>query len=260
MYREVSSLQRALLQEKRRLAETNERLRALDEHKDRLLGIAAHDLRSPLAGIESVAELLKGPLGGDATEREKWLALIVTACRTMRNLINSLLDVAKIQQGKIDLDPRPVDVGDFVASVIPLPRRICEAKGIRLTAAVSCQRAEHVFDTDRIGQVLNNLISNAAKFSNSGTSIRLEASDGPEGLTFAVSDEGLGIRADDIPKLFGEFQQTLTKATAGEKGSGLGLAICKRLVELHGGRIGVESAPGQGSRFWFTLPGELPDA
>ena len=243
----------------RELAETNERLRAINEHKDRLLGIAAHDLRSPLAGIESIAELLKGPLGWDATERQRWLALIITACRNMRNLINSLLDVAKIQQGKIDLHPRPVDVGDFVASVIQLYRPICESKGIRLSAAVSCQRSEHAFDTDRIGQVLNNLISNAAKFSNSGTSIRLEASDGPEGLTLAVSDEGLGIRADDIPKLFGEFQQTQTKATAGEPGSGLGLAICKRLVELHGGRIGVESA-GPRKSFLVYVTGELPDA
>jgi signal transduction histidine kinase len=204
--------------------------------------------------------LLKGQSGWDVTERERWLALIITACRDMRNLISSLLDVTKIRQGKIDLHLRPVDVGDFVASVIQLHQRICESKGIRLAAAVNCQRSEHVFDADRIGQVLNNLLSNAAKFSHSGTSIRLDASDGPDGLTLAVSDEGLGIRADDIPRLFGEFQQTQTRATAGELGSGLGLAICKRLVELHGGRIGVESTPGRGSRFWFTLPRELPDA
>ncbi|MCY2988038.1 MAG: hybrid sensor histidine kinase/response regulator [Planctomycetota bacterium] len=244
----------------RELAETNEQLRELNEQKDRLLGIAAHDLRSPLAVIESTAELLKEEPDLDAPERQGWLVAIITTCRNMRNLISGLLDVVKIKQGKIDIHLRPMDVRDFVASVLQLNRRICESKGIRLTAELNCQRSEHAFDKDRIDQVLNNLIGNAAKFSNSGTSIRLEVCDGPEGLTFAVLDEGLGIQADDIPRLFGEFQQTQTKATAGERGSGLGLAICKRLVELHGGRIGVESQPGRGSRFWFTLPGELPAA
>ncbi len=240
------------------LAKTNEQLRTINEQKDRLLGMAAHDLRSPLASIESMADLLKEETDLDATERRGWLLSIIGICRNMRDLISSLLDVAKIKQGKIDIHSRPVDVRDFIASMHQLTWWIGESKGIRLTTAVNCQRSEHVFDRDRMGQVLNNLISNAAKFSNSGTRIRLEASDGPEGLTFAVIDEGLGIQAEDISKLFGEFQQTQTKATAGEPGSGLGLAICKRLVELHGGRIGVESQPGHGSRFWVTLPGELP--
>jgi signal transduction histidine kinase len=244
----------------RELAETNEQLRAINEQKDRLLGIAAHDLRSPLAGIESTAELLKDEPDLDAAERQGWLMSIITACRNMRNLISSLLDFARIQQGKIDLHPTPVNVCDFVAHVLQLNRRICESKGIRLTAQVTCARSVYSFDMQRINQVLNNLISNAAKFSHAGTGIRLEASDSPDGLKFAVADEGLGIQANDIPRLFGEFQQTQTKATAGETGSGLGLAICRRLVELHGGQIGVESRPGQGSRFWFTLPWELPAA
>lgn len=238
----------------RELAETNAQLRELNEQKDRLLGIAAHDLRSPLASIESMAELLKEESDLDATEREGWLVSIIRSCRNMRNLISGLLDFVNIKQGKIDLHLRPVEIREFVDSVVQLNRWICESKGIRLAVVVDCRRSEHVFDVDRVGQVLNNLISNAAKFSNPGTSVRLEAHDGPEGLTFAVRDEGLGIREDDVPTLFGEFRQTQTKATAGEPGTGLGLAICKRLAELHGGRIGVESVPGQGSRFWLTLP------
>jgi two-component system sensor histidine kinase ResE len=172
----------------------------------------------------------------------------------MQNLLNSLLDITKIKQGKIDICPKRVDIHQFVFSVANMNRRISESKGIRLVADVVGGLPDVVFDPDRIEQVLNNLIGNAVKFSKSGTTIRLEVRNREREIEFAVSDEGLGIDRQEIPSLFGEFQQTSTKATAGEHGSGLGLAICKRLVALHGGKIDVESEPGKGSRFWFMLP------
>ena len=168
--------------------------------------------------------------------------------------MNSLLDITKIEQGKIDIVPQRVDIHQFVAAVADMNRRLSESKGIHLLAEVNCNAPGVVFDPARIEQVLNNLIGNAVKFSKSGTTIRLEVRSRERGLEFIVTDEGLGIDRQEISKLFNDFQQTSTKATAGEQGSGLGLAICKRLVALHGGTIGLESEPGKGSRVSFTLP------
>ena len=142
----------------------------------------------------------------------------------------------------------------FVSTVVQLNRRISEAKGIRLLADVPGQSSEVSLDPDRIEQVLNNLIGNAIKFSHSGTTIQVQVVADESTLRFAVIDEGLGIPSSEIPSLFGEFHQTSTVATAGEHGTGLGLAICKRIIALHGGKIGIESELGRGSRFWFELP------
>jgi signal transduction histidine kinase len=261
MNREVSNLHRALLHEKRGLEETtaklreaNERLKAVNEQKDRFLGIAAHDLRSPLGVIESAADLLYRDGGMTQPERVQLFEVILRTSHNLRNLLNGLLDITKIEQGKIDIRPRKIDMLQFIATVADMNRRISEAKGIRLLTDLRCDLSDVMFDPDRIEQVLNNLIGNAVKFSASGTTTRLEVRCREREIEFAVTDEGLGIDPQEIPALFGEFQQTSTKATAGEHGSGLGLAICKRLVALHGGTIGVESEPGKGSRFFFTLP------
>ena len=261
MNREINNLQRALLHEKRRLEETlarlgeaNDRLGVLNEQKDRFLGMAAHDLRSPLGAIESAADVLYQDDGMTQPERTQFFEMILRTCRTLRNLLDSLLDVTKIEQGKIDIHPKRVDLQQFVSAVANMNRRVCESKGIRLAAGVEGGVPDVVFDPDRIEQVLNNLIGNAVKFSVSGTTVRLEVQCREREIEFTVSDEGLGINRQEISGLFGEFQQTSTKATAGEHGSGLGLAICKRLVALHGGTIDVESETGKGSRFSFTLP------
>jgi signal transduction histidine kinase len=261
MNREVGNLQRALMHEKRRLEatsaelrEANDRLGALNEQKDRFLGIAAHDLRSPLVVIESAADFLYQDNGSLQPDHAQFFEMILRTCRSMRDLLNSLLDVTKIELGRIDICPKSVDIQQFVFAIVNMNRRISESKGIRLAAEVEGELPDVAFDPDRIEQVLNNLIGNAVKFSKSGTTIRLEVRGHERELEFTVSDEGLGINTEEIPRLFGEFQQTSTKATAGEHGSGLGLAICKRLVALHGGKIDVESEPGKGSRFSFTLP------
>jgi signal transduction histidine kinase len=251
-------LERRVQARTKELAEANDRLKTINEQKDRFLGIAAHDLRSPVGVIESAADLLYHDGSLPKPERVQFFEMILRTCRNMRNLLNGLLDITKIEQGKIDICPKQVDVHQFVSSVANMNRRISESKGIHLVVNMAHGLPDAFFDPDRIEQVLNNLIGNAVKFSKNGTTIRLEARQRQRDLEFAVSDEGLGINPQEIPKLFGEFQQTSTKATAGEHGSGLGLAICKRLIALHGGKIGVESEPGKGSRFFFTLPaGEL---
>jgi signal transduction histidine kinase len=252
--REVNTLQRALIQEKHKLADANEHLKVLDDQKNRFLGIAAHDLRSPLAVIESAAEAISQDTGMAADERGELLEMVTRNCRNMRRLLTDLLDISKIEQGKLEIHRCQVNLREFISTVVQLNRRISEGKGISLAVEVPEEPSEVNLDPDRIEQVLNNLIGNAIKFSHGGTTIRLEVSAENTGLRFVVSDEGLGIPTEEIPKLFREFQQTSTEATAGEHGTGLGLAICKRIVTLHGGSIGVESEVGRGSRFWFELP------
>ncbi len=225
----------------------------MDEQKSRFLGIAAHDLRSPLAVIESAADALFQE-GGMTSDQREMLEMILRNSRSMQRLLNDLLDITKIEQGKVEIQRCQVVLREFISTVAQLNQRISEAKGIRLTFEVPDEPIEVSLDPDRIEQVLNNLIGNAIKFSHAGTTIRLEATTEDEGLCFAVSDEGLGIPKEEIPNLFKEFQQSSTESTAGEHGVGLGLAICRRIVTLHGGTIGVESELGRGSRFWFQLP------
>ena len=167
--------------------------RRLDEQKDRFLGIAAHDLRSPLGVIESAAELLYHDGRLPPPERGQFFEMILRTCRSLRNLLNSLLDITKIEQGKIDICRRQVEIRQFVAAIANMNRQISQSKGIRLLADVDCGSPDVVFDPDRIEQVLNNLIANAVKFSESGTTIRLEVRCRPSEIEFAVSDEGLGI-------------------------------------------------------------------
>ena len=240
------------------LVHANDRLKALNEQKDRFLGIAAHDLRGPIGAIESATDVLYQDNGLSLSERTQFFEMILRTCHNTRNLLNGLLDIRKIEQGKIDICPKHVDVPQFVSAIANMNRRISESKGIRLVTDVGGGLPDVWFDPSRIEQVLNNLIGNAVKFSKSGATIRLEVRGGQREIEFAVSDEGLGINKQEIPGLFGEFQQASTRATAGEHGSGLGLAICKRLVALHGGKIDVESEPGKGSRFSFKLPAGAP--
>lgn len=233
--------------------ETLKGRRNLNEQAGWALAVAAHDLRSPLSAVASIATILLEEPDLGVSERREFLETILRTCANTQQLLTRLLDFSRLELGHLDLCLRSVEIRPFVTSVTQLAQPICERKGIGLTAAVNCERQDYLFDPDLIAQVLTNLIGNAAKFSHASTSVRLEVSDSPD-LRFEVVDEGLGIRADEMPRLFREFQQTSTRATGGEPGSGLGLAICQRLVRLHGGQIGAESAPGQGSRFWFTVP------
>jgi two-component system, response regulator PhcR len=133
-------------------------------------------------------------------------------------------------------------------------RLLAERKKIHLVTKIAAGLPTVLFDKERIQQVLNNLLSNAIKFSLVHTGVILEAYPVPGGVTFAVTDQGQGIRPEELDRLFGAFHRLSTKPTAGERSTGLGLSICKKIVELHGGTIGVESEVGRGSRFSFTLP------
>lgn len=226
----------------------------LHQQKDQLLGMVAHDLRTPLTGLLGFAEVALADLEAGSDRVQEDLEVIRTTALEMNELLSDLLDVAKIEAGKIRVAPQDVDL----AAVLAEGRRRYEmwaaAKGIAFRLSLRGPLPRARMDPKRIQQVLNNLVSNAVKFSGKGGTITLSAREVDDSIEVAVTDTGQGIDPADLEKLFGRFEQAGPQATAGERGSGLGLAIAKRLVELHGGKIWVESKKGVGSKFTFALP------
>jgi signal transduction histidine kinase len=237
------------------LQEKNIALEQMNTLKNELLGIAAHDLRSPIGNIYNLAELVLDDEGKmEQEERTEIATMICNLSQGMMNLLNDLLDITAIESGKIDLQPTPVAMRPYLQETEHYHRILAERKKIRLVTEIADNLPIAVFDQQRIQQVLNNLLSNAIKFSPMHTVVQLRVASTPAGIEFSVIDHGQGIRTEELSRLFGAFQRTSAKPTAGEHSTGLGLSICKKIVELHGGYIGVESEIGRGSRFFFVLP------
>lgn len=235
------------------LAEMNERLKSLNMQKDSFLGMAAHDLRSPITVIQGFTDLLTHPKASPEDTRQ-FVQIIRETLDQMLALLDDILDLTAIESGKLTLRPVPTHVKEFIERVARLNRFIGDPKGITLITEVQPETLLFMFDQQRIEQVLNNLLSNAFKFSHSDTTVTLRVRPVGDMVEFSVQDQGQGIREDELDKVFGEFQKVSTKPTNNESSTGLGLSICKRIIDLHGGHLGVESTFGVGSRFYFTLP------
>jgi signal transduction histidine kinase len=233
-----------------------ERIAELGKQKDELLGMVAHDLRTPLTGLLGFAEIaLQGVERGVASERlREDLEVIRATAVEMNDLLTDLLDVSKIEAGKVTITPQLTDVCELVEDSCRRYRLWAQSKQIHFLLRMAKDLPNAKLDGRRIQQVLNNLVSNACKFSSAGDTITLGVQRAEVALEFSVTDTGQGITQDDIAKLFLRFEQGSSRATKGERGTGLGLAIAKKIVELHGGQIWVESKKGVGSRFVFTLP------
>jgi len=249
-----STLELQVAQRTTELADANTQLTVLNQRKDEFMGIAAHDLRSPLAAIIGYTILLIECDEFSNAEREEALISIRDVGEGMLKLLTNLLDITTIESGKLDLHPKLVDIPTYVEQVTRINRLIGTQKRINLVTQIAPDLPPLVFDPERISQVLNNLIGNAFKFSYSETTVMVQVRLHRAGVEFAVIDQGQGIRPEEIAAIFGAFQKTSTKSTAGEQSTGLGLAISKRIVELHGSQIEVTSEYGRGSRFSFTLP------
>jgi signal transduction histidine kinase len=251
LFREIAG-QLALTLEKSRLYEQVVRFNAL---KNKFLGIAAHDLRSPIAVIKGYADLLTDGFVGhlDAAQKET-IRTMGGLCDKMLVLINDLLDVSAIESGHLAMEKRKVDLGAYLAEVHRDNALMARSKSIELALEVPEALPEVLMDPHRIDQVINNLITNAIKFSAPKSRIVLRAVLSEGAVAISVTDRGQGIPREEMSKMFQYFGRTNVLPTAGEKSTGLGLAIAKRMVEAHGGKIGVESEPGKGSTFTFTLP------
>jgi PAS domain S-box-containing protein len=215
----------------------------------------SHELRTPLTSIRGSLGLIEGGVLGDISKEVKeYLSIARDNCDRLIDLINDILDLRRIDANQIELRLAPVDPETLVHESIDKVKPIAEAKGIALE--LECQSKQLVnVDTARIVQALTNLLSNAVKFSPPGTLVTVRAGDAKDKMVrFSVQDQAAGIPARQIKKLFGKFQQLDSSDTRETGGTGLGLAICKSLVELHGGKINVDSEVGRGSTFWFDLP------
>jgi signal transduction histidine kinase len=230
-------------------------LEETDRMKDQFLSILSHELRTPVNAIMGFGSILDDELPGPLNaEQRKYTGRILGGAETLLALINDLLDMSRIQAGKFTLEPRSVAAPSIAGEVIDNLRPLAERKRQTLELAVDGHVPELPADPQRLMQVLVNLIGNAIKFTGEGGRIALRMGVVDEALRVAVSDTGIGIAAPDISRLFRPFTQLDSSNTRSANGTGLGLSIAKALVEAHGGAIGVDSAPGVGSTFWFTLP------
>jgi len=244
--------QLALIVEKSRLYE---KLVALNAQKNLLLGVAAHDLRGPIAVIQGFIDLAREGLAGPVTAKQQEIFSIVRkTCGGMLALINNFLDVSAIEAGRLQLDPREVELAAFVRECHQTTSLLAEAKGIRLALDLEPELGTAVFDPDRITQVIGNLIGNAIKFSHPHTVVTLRARSRDDQVELAVEDQGQGIPGEDLPRLFQTFGPGSVRPTGGERTHGLGLAIVRRMVEAHGGSVHAESRVGVGSTFTVRLP------
>lgn len=235
--------------------QTLDRLRQLNEMKNKFLGIAAHDLRSPLAAVQSYSDLLADPDTLADTDRKDFiLGRIKSVTTRMLNLINDLLDISAIESGQLKLELQPVDLAPFLKETLANHELTAKSKSIEIVGKIPDSLPAIEMDTRRITQVIDNLISNAVKFSPKGTIVTLLAKSDTDSVKISVSDQGQGIPPEELKKLFQEFGKTSVKPTDGEKSIGLGLAIVKKIVKGHGGEVGVSSQVGVGSTFHFTLP------
>ncbi|MDI6792827.1 MAG: CHASE2 domain-containing protein [bacterium] len=230
-------------------------LREIDRTKSEFVSNVSHELRTPLTTIKGSVELLLGGAAGELNEKQRKL-LTINANDTERliRLINDLLDVSKIESGKIELDIRPINILDVIRDSVDRLKTQSAAKDISLAISTPPQLPLIYADFDKIGQVFTNLIDNAVKFTPPTGSVTIQVEDMENELLCKVIDTGAGIPESDFGKIFDKFQQLKAVTTRRKKGTGLGLSICKGIVEEHHGKIWVESEVEKGSEFVFTLP------
>jgi two-component system sensor histidine kinase/response regulator len=237
------------------LTEANNRLRELNAFKDNLLTTTSHDLRSPLGNIQNIAELLleEHHLPDDVRPLAQF---IYDAARHLVAMVSNMLDLSKLEAGKVGLELTMLRISDVARQSLSALKASAEAKSIRAELLVEPSEPVIAADALKVLRIINNLVSNAIKFTPAGGQITIAVKPEPSGVQLRVSDTGLGIPADALPRLFGKFEQIHTRGTAGERGTGLGLAIVRHLVELHSGSIDVTSAALRGSTFRVYLPAQ----
>lgn len=243
-----------ILRTNKLLAETNQQLQDLNHLKNEFLCIAAHDLRNPLYLITAYSEALGSGYSGDLKENQKKLtSAIHDASREMTALLDDLLDISKIESGKIVAKKNEGDFNELVRKRVELNRVIAHHKKIAIEFNPG-SFPPFPFDKIRLIQAIDNLIGNAIKFSPQSSRVHIATERRDDKVKFSVQDEGPGISEEDQKLLFETFQTLSAKPTGGEKSTGLGLAIVKKIILLHGGEVGVSSQLGKGSIFFFIIP------
>jgi diguanylate cyclase (GGDEF)-like protein len=239
----------------RELEQKNEELKKVDQLKSDFVSIVSHELRTPLAIMKEGVSLVLDKVTGEINVRTaSTLEMVYNNINRLAKLISDLLDISKIEAGRLQLKKALTDINQLIRDTAEKWIPATEKKQQDLVITVGDQRLNIYVDPDKIIQILNNLLSNAIKFTPEKGKISVRVRGEKNEVEVSVSDNGLGIPAADLPRVFGKFQQFDRPAGGGAKGTGLGLAICKELVELHEGLIKVESSPISGTTFSFTIP------
>ncbi len=241
----------------RKLRAANRRLQELDHLKDDFVSTVSHELRTPLTSIRAFSEILLSEPDMDSAQRQEFLQIVVDETQRLTRLINDVLDLAKIDAGKIEWKITPNDLRPVIKDASKAVYLLYQQRNIGLNLSLPDTEITAEFDRDRIQQVIINLLSNAAKFCTEGQGqVRVSLGLEPEqqSLILCVEDNGPGVAVDAQDRLFDKFEQIEDEQQGKPKGSGLGLAICKGIIEHHQGRIWLDSAPGAGCRFYVRLP------
>jgi len=227
----------------------------LNNMKNKFLGIVAHDLRNPMDVLRSYLSLfLDGLLGNISDAQKEVMEEMMSTSESVLALLNDLLDFRAIESGRLAIRPDRVNLEAFLLDFLSYSKLLASAKSIDLNLQINSPIPHFVTDVRRVKQVITNLVSNAIKFSYSGSEITIKSQVVDHEVHISVIDEGQGIPATELPSLFIEFGKASPRPTAGERSTGLGLAIAKRVIEALGGRIWVVSEVGRGSTFTFSLP------
>ena len=244
----------------RELEAKSQELEAASHHKSEFLANMSHELRTPLNAIIGFSEVLAERMFGEVNEKQaEYLQDILSSGRHLLSLINDILDLSKVEAGRLELELGRFHLPTALDNALTLVRERATRHGITLTQTVDERVGDIVADERKVKQILLNLLSNAVKFTPEGGRVGLTATAADGVVTIAVSDTGIGIAPEDQAAIFEEFRQVGREDARKQEGTGLGLTLAKKFVELHGGRIWVQSQVGQGSTFSFTLPVRLDE-
>jgi signal transduction histidine kinase len=230
-------------------------LEAANRHKSEFLANVSHELRTPLNAIIGFSEVLLEKLFGELNDKQnEYVDDILSSGRHLLSLINDILDLSKIEAGRMELEITTFDLPLAIENALLLIRERASRHGIQLERAIDDRLGDFTGDERKVKQILVNLLSNAVKFTSEGGRIKVAANVSDQGATVSVEDTGVGIAKEDQEAIFEEFRQASGNYVQKREGTGLGLTLTRRFVEMHGGKIWVESELGKGSKFTFTLP------
>jgi len=239
----------------REIEDKSREIETANRHKSEFLANMSHELRTPLTAIIGFSEVLSEKVFGEMNEKQnEYMDDIVSSGRHLLSLINDILDLSKVEAGRMELDLTKFDLPTAIDNALILIRERATRHGIKLEHKIDERLGEVIGDERKFKQILLNLLSNAVKFTPEGGRIDVDAALTREAVEVSVSDTGVGIAPENQETIFEEFRQVGTDASKKREGTGLGLTLTKKFVELHGGTIRVESALGKGSTFAFTLP------
>jgi signal transduction histidine kinase len=240
---------------RREVAVARDEAIAANRHKSAFLANMSHELRTPLNAIIGFSEVLSAKLFGELNAKQaEYIDDIYTSGHHLLALINDILDLSKIEAGRLELTLSTFDLSAAVDNALTLMKERANRRGVSLRKDLAAGVGAVTADERAVKQILINLLTNAVKFTDKGGAVTVRAEPNGQELVIAVADTGIGIPKEDQTVIFEEFRQASSDYTRKHEGTGLGLALSRRLVELHGGRMWVESEPGEGSIFRFTLP------